>query len=109
MLRDTDHFSTVKPNTRKHPGYELVYDFYRDKFAQLKVGYATTGKTGIYLKQAESDAAQDKNAMLLPAVLVELVENSSLNEDVRYVGNKVHRNLAELLSNSGHSVSQAQS
>ena len=35
MLRDTDHFSTVKPRARTDPGYELLYDFYTEKFSQL--------------------------------------------------------------------------
>jgi pimeloyl-ACP methyl ester carboxylesterase len=31
-LRQTDHFSAVKPTTRNHPGYELVLDFWQQHY-----------------------------------------------------------------------------
>jgi tetratricopeptide (TPR) repeat protein len=39
-----------------------------------------------------------------PAVFVEPIETASLSPDARYVADKIHRNLAELLSNAGHRV-----
>jgi hypothetical protein len=30
MLRNTDHFTSVKPDGQKHPAYELLADFYRE-------------------------------------------------------------------------------
>jgi hypothetical protein len=32
MLRDTDHFSSVKPTDRDHPAYQLLVDFYQLHF-----------------------------------------------------------------------------
>jgi hypothetical protein len=34
-LRDTNHFTTVKPGDRKHPGYELLLDFYTHKYRPM--------------------------------------------------------------------------
>jgi hypothetical protein len=34
LLRDTDHFSTVKPTSREHPAYELLADFFEKKFGK---------------------------------------------------------------------------
>lgn len=35
VLRNTDHFSTVKPFSRKHPGYELLADFFNQEFNEV--------------------------------------------------------------------------
>lgn len=35
ILRETDHFTTVKPHSRDHPGYHLLLDFYLQDFANL--------------------------------------------------------------------------
>jgi len=32
LLRNTDHFSTVKPTSREHPSYELLGDFFEKHF-----------------------------------------------------------------------------
>lgn len=34
-LAATDHFTSVKPDSRRHPAYELLLDFYVQKFAPL--------------------------------------------------------------------------
>jgi pimeloyl-ACP methyl ester carboxylesterase len=34
-LAATDHFTAVKPDSRRHPAYELLLDFYARKFAPL--------------------------------------------------------------------------
>jgi len=36
-LRDTDHFSAVKPDSREHPAYELLADFFRDEFRGMEI------------------------------------------------------------------------
>ena len=35
LLRDSDHFSCVKPSSERHPAYGLVLDFYRDDFKPM--------------------------------------------------------------------------
>lgn len=35
LLRNTDHFSTVKPDSESHPGYELLADFLQQDFNRL--------------------------------------------------------------------------
>lgn len=35
LLPNTDHFSIVKPDNRNHPGYLLLYDFYKNDFSAL--------------------------------------------------------------------------
>jgi len=44
------------------------------------------------------------HAVTTSVVLIEPVETGSLSQDAKYVGDKTHRNLAELLSNVGHRV-----
>jgi pimeloyl-ACP methyl ester carboxylesterase len=39
-LRDTDHFSAVKPDGAKHPAYELLADFYTNDFTSMIVQLA---------------------------------------------------------------------
>jgi pimeloyl-ACP methyl ester carboxylesterase len=34
-LRETDHFTSVKPSSRRHPAYELLLDFYVQKFKPM--------------------------------------------------------------------------
>jgi hypothetical protein len=34
MLRDTDHFSSVKPTNREHPAHQLLIDFYERHFGK---------------------------------------------------------------------------
>lgn len=40
----------------------------------------------------------------MPVVLVDPIDSDLLNQDAKFVGDKIHRNLAELLSNAGHRV-----
>lgn len=39
-----------------------------------------------------------------PVVVIDPIDSGSFTQDAKYVGDKVHRNLAELLSNAGHRV-----
>jgi hypothetical protein len=41
LLPQTDHFSTVKPNSRSHPAYELLRDFYQTRFIEHREGIAS--------------------------------------------------------------------
>ncbi len=34
-LRETNHFTAVKPDSVRHPAYELLYDFYKQKFLPM--------------------------------------------------------------------------
>jgi pimeloyl-ACP methyl ester carboxylesterase len=36
LLRDTDHFSSAKPNSPSHPSHETLVDFYLKEFRQIK-------------------------------------------------------------------------
>ena len=39
-----------------------------------------------------------------PLIVVDQIDNRSLNDDAKYVGDKIQRNLSELLTNAGHRV-----
>lgn len=41
---------------------------------------------------------------LTPVIVIDPIDSGSLNQDVKYLGDKVHRNLAELLNNAGHRI-----
>lgn len=40
----------------------------------------------------------------MPVVVIDEIDSSALTQDARYIGDKIHRNLAELLSTAGHRV-----
>jgi hypothetical protein len=44
LLRDTDHFTSVKPDGVNHPSHETLVDFYLKDFKGVKSGAMSTGR-----------------------------------------------------------------
>lgn len=85
----TPHFEVGVRSTRKRmflgtAGLALVVAFFSGELATLYRNLLPSTPT--------------------PVVVIDAIDSGSLSQDAKYVGDKVHRNLAELLSNAGHRV-----
>jgi len=110
MPVDTDHVDIVKPvlpgERRDEDSFLLLKNALReiDKPKVPVLGAQIVPPTKAGHKQAGIEPPYHENAILSAVVLIDLLDSGSLNKDEKFVADKVHRNLAELLNNSGHLV-----
>ena len=110
MPVDTDHIDIVKPvlpgEKRDEDSFLLLKNALReiDKPKVAVLSGQTVDPTNTSHKQSEIEPPHHEMATLSPVVLIDLLDSGSLKKDEKFVADKVHRNLAELLNNSGHLV-----